>query len=402
MSKGRVAVLGAGIMGVCTALNLARRGFSVVIFDADRTPLQGASRWNEGKIHLGYLYAADPSLRTMRQVIDGGLTFAPLIRDLLGTDLDDITEDDDLYLVHRNSVAAPDQMESYFRSVSQSIREHPSARYYLADASSAEAIRLTPSELAAISDTPLIVAGFRTPERSLSTIAVADKLTAALRSEPGIELRLGQFVESALPADSDDGPWRISCTSHVEDTFDWVINALWHGRIAVDAKLGLAPAEPWSHRYRVSAFVRSAARVAIPSAVIAVGPFGDIKNYNGRDFYVSWYDAGLLAEAQSIEPPRAPSLDALSKERITAGIREGLAPFFPHLGDLFREADSVRIEGGYVFAAGHGSLADRSASIHRRDRFGIASRGRYLSVDTGKYSSAPLLAVEIAKALAGD
>ena len=48
-----VAVLGAGIMGTCLALMLARRGRRVVLFDKAAMPMSAASRWNEGKIHLG-------------------------------------------------------------------------------------------------------------------------------------------------------------------------------------------------------------------------------------------------------------------------------------------------------------------------------------------------------------
>ena len=48
-----VAVLGAGIMGCSAALCLARRGARVTLLDAAPRPCVGASRWNEGKIHLG-------------------------------------------------------------------------------------------------------------------------------------------------------------------------------------------------------------------------------------------------------------------------------------------------------------------------------------------------------------
>ena len=67
--KASVAVLGAGIMGGATALFLARRGVRVVLFDAAAEPFCGASRWNEGKIHLGFLYSGDPSLRTARRLL---------------------------------------------------------------------------------------------------------------------------------------------------------------------------------------------------------------------------------------------------------------------------------------------------------------------------------------------
>src|SRR4051795_4195108 len=29
-------------------------------------------------------------------------------------------------------------------------------------------------------------------------------------------------------------------------------------------------------------------------AIVCVGPFGDMKNYNNTDFYLSWYPTGLL------------------------------------------------------------------------------------------------------------
>jgi hypothetical protein len=49
-----------------------------------------------------------------------------------------------------------------------------------------------------------------------------------------------------------------------------------------------------------------------------------------------------------------------------------------------------------VFAAGSGSLADPHATLHRRDKFGVRRRGTYYSVDTGKYSTAPWLAQQLA------
>ena len=66
-----VAVLGAGIMGVTTAMFLARKGVHVTLIDAAARPFDGASRWNEGKIHLGHLYAADPGLQTARRLLPG-------------------------------------------------------------------------------------------------------------------------------------------------------------------------------------------------------------------------------------------------------------------------------------------------------------------------------------------
>jgi glycine/D-amino acid oxidase-like deaminating enzyme len=59
----RVAVLGAGGVGACTALELASHGCRVDLYEQDSQPLMRASRINEGKIHRGFLYAHDRSLR---------------------------------------------------------------------------------------------------------------------------------------------------------------------------------------------------------------------------------------------------------------------------------------------------------------------------------------------------
>src|SRR5687767_13540825 len=101
-------------MGSAAALLLARRGLRVTLFDSTDLPFNGASRWNEGKIHLGYMYAADPSLRTAKLLLPGGLAFKGLTEALIGCSLDDaVTPHDETYLVHRHSVVTAAQMEAY-------------------------------------------------------------------------------------------------------------------------------------------------------------------------------------------------------------------------------------------------------------------------------------------------
>src|SRR4051794_23872725 len=190
-----VAVLGAGIMGCSLALSLARRGARVTLLDAAPQACAGASRWNEGKIHLGYLYAADPSLATARLVLDGGLAFKPLTERLIGQALDGVTSPaDDVYLVHRRSVVDAAAMARYYAGVSALVREHAGAAGYLCPVTQASAHRLSGTELRAICDTPEIVAGFRVPERSVATTWIADRLVAAVAAEPRIEGRWGVRV----------------------------------------------------------------------------------------------------------------------------------------------------------------------------------------------------------------
>ena len=64
MSRGTVAIVGAGLQGCCAAIAMAQAGWRVTLFEANPVLMDEASRWNEGKLHLGYVYAKDPSLRT--------------------------------------------------------------------------------------------------------------------------------------------------------------------------------------------------------------------------------------------------------------------------------------------------------------------------------------------------
>ena len=124
----RVAVLGAGIMGSAVAIHLARRGLHVTVLDRESAPMSAASRWNEGKIHLGYLYGADPTTSTAQHILPGSLLFADRARDLIGSDLGGhTTTDDDIYLLHRDSVVDPDAMRARFGAISELIRRHPDA-----------------------------------------------------------------------------------------------------------------------------------------------------------------------------------------------------------------------------------------------------------------------------------
>jgi hypothetical protein len=77
-----------------------------------------------------------------------------------------------------------------------------------------------------------------------------------------------------------------------------------------------------------------------------------------------------------------------------------LSGFFPSLRDALQAAQTT-VGGGWVVAPGSGSIADPASGLHRRDRFGVSRRGSYISVDTGKYSTAPWLARRIVDEILG-
>ncbi|MDV3223305.1 FAD-dependent oxidoreductase [Intrasporangium sp.] len=398
MTRRRVAVLGAGIMGSSLAIYLARLGAAVTLVDRESAPMAGTSRWNEGKIHLGYLYGADSTLGTARHILPGGLAFRRLLSDLVAADVNEhATTRDDIYLVHEDSVVPLDVLGRQFTAVSDLIRAHPRADDYLTTLTAARAVPLTRSELDGLAS-GRIVGGFRVPERSVETQWVADAVVGAVAAESGVRFRGDTTVTSV---ESTDTGVRVVGSPELDEPFDAAVNALWAGRLEIDRTVGLFPSHSWSHRYRLCVFVRTRRPVDVPSALVAVGPFGDVKNYNGRDFYISWYPAGLVAEGRDVTLDVPEPLAGARRARFVADVRAGLGSCMPSIDRVFEEAAELTVAGGHVFARGGGSIGDPRSGLHRRDRFGVERAGAYFSVDTGKYSTAPWLAERLARTIMG-
>ena len=358
---------------------LARAGVHVTLFDAAAAPFARASRWNEGKIHLGYLYAADTSMQTVHRLLPGGLGFRPLTEQLIGRSLAPaVTLDDEIYLVHRESVVSDESMRSHYERVTELARSHPEAKSYLCDLSRAKLRRLSEKELRSLVDIEQVVAGYAVPERSVATTWVADRFIEAIDAETRITQVMGVRIRAVCPASPpSEENWCLVAEPNVGERFDAVVNALWEGGIAVDRTVGLNPAGPWSHRLRVSVFSQPQEPIHCPSFVIATGPFGDVKNYGERGFYLSWYEAGLLAEGEELEPPAVPMIGNSRKQAIADEIFARLGAISPAVKRLHAATGEIRVEGGWVFAIGTGRLNDRRSTLHRRDSVGLRQLGTY-------------------------
>src|SRR4029079_3377315 len=124
-----IGVLGGGLQGCCAALALAERGHDVVLFDKNPALLSRTATANEGKIHLGFMYVADPSMATARTMIEGALAFAPFIQHHLAIARDKLaTSNPANYVVHRDSQHGADAVSAYLTGVHRLIGEAASGR----------------------------------------------------------------------------------------------------------------------------------------------------------------------------------------------------------------------------------------------------------------------------------
>lgn len=148
---------------------------------------------------------------------------------------------------------------------------------------------------------------------------VADLFVETLAAEPRIEQLMSRRIAAVAPMDSPGQRWQVETSSVEGDCtlrpFDAVVNALWEGRGAVDNGLGIAP-------------------------------------------------------------PSAPVLTAQTKDTVSKRTLEALGAILPGVREIESRIISADVRGGWVYAAGAGSLADRASGLHRRDAIGLAGRGR--------------------------
>ena len=254
-----VVVLGAGLAGVCTALALSRRGRRVTIIDQAPDCLLRASLRNEGKIHLGLVYANDPSARTAHLMLEAALRFDRVVEESrrrpggLGR-----------ASVVRLSLCGPPRVAAHAARAAGRIRA-PSDPPRSAHARRVPHVPRHPpvcSVVAAAEESaarewlgPGVSTGVvATAELALDLARFCQLLRAALESAEGVEHRWRHRVDGA---ERTAGGYRLRGRTAAGEPWSMraavVVNCLWEDRMRLDAQLGFLPRRPWVHRlkYRV-------------------------------------------------------------------------------------------------------------------------------------------------------
>jgi glycine/D-amino acid oxidase-like deaminating enzyme len=392
----RVAVLGGGLQGACVALELASAGVTVDLYDKNDRLLTQASAQNEGKIHLGYVYANDRTLRTARTMVKGGIAFAPLLRRWLGSEIEKVAVSAPFhYVVHVESLLSVAVVERHFQASHEIALEECSGiplDYFGSDYRERPS-RLSETECDALYDRRTAAAAFKTAEIAIDPEALTDLVRARISADSKIRCLVRTHVLGVeQTSEQVTVDFAISGT-RASERYDHVVNALWDGRLAVDETAGLEPARPWL--YRVKHFVRlraSALALTVPSTTIVLGPFGDIAAYDGGTFYLSWYPAGKRGTSSSLSPPAWPLvLDEDASFEMRRSILAGLARIVPTVAGLTPDAvEFCQVKAGIIFAWGNTDIQDPASGLHARHAIGPVSRGRYHTIDTGKLTMAPL------------
>jgi len=398
--RPRIAVLGGGLTGVATALELAANRVSCLLIEQDERLLNRAALRNEGKIHLGLIYANEGSLDTARLQLEGALSFRQHLGRWLGPSAERIPVSTPfVYLVDRTSLLTEDDLRKHYEAVDDLYRARLSQDYAL-DYLGERPDRLF-RELDAIPsqfDARRFIAAYETAERAIDTEVMTAHLRDAVSNQPFIQVKSGVEVKGVsqagdrLEVEGWDGTqvWRHQ--------FDQVVNALWDGRIPIDNSYGMPVPPGWVHRLKYRTIVRLPERLAdAPSATLVLGRYGDVVVRHDRTAYLSWYPAGMRGWSHDERPPAdweaactgAVPLDVAHE--IASDTLHEIDAWYPGIG----LSDVLVVDAEVIVGYGRTDVDDRASGLHSRSRVGIRSRGGYHSVDPGKLTTAPLFAARV-------
>lgn len=400
-----IVIVGAGLAGCATALELARLGIDSTLVDQDSRPMQRASRRNEGKIHLGFVYANEAGRSTTELMVDGATVFGPLVKSWLGH-LPTASEPFQ-YLIHRDSVVDSARFEAHCAHVHASLGRaltNPD-RDYLGRRPRNSWSRLPRRRWRAHRAGGEIVDSFQTAEIAIDTDRLATELATRVLSEPRIrfvgDTTIHRFETTGdgftLHGERHHLPWELRTTR--------LVNCTWERRAALDRSLGIAPPNHILHRLKYRAIVDLPGRWRNAlSMTMVVGAYGDIVVRRDGTGYLSWYPVCRKGWSTECEPPRDWDL-ASRGDLAPAQVREllpailaGLEPYYPGIS----ESRLRTIDAGAIVAAGHTDVDNRSSGLHSRHRVGYQVRGNHYTLDPGKLTTAPLFGGRLALRIAHD
>ena len=426
IDNSNIAILGAGLMGSCLALELSRRGLKIDIYDLSDKPVTGASLHNEGKLHLGFLFANDPENNTYKVMARGSLSFIPILEQLTGCDYRKFFPSRPFhYYVPKNSQLGLDKILEHFRIVEDYIHEMQEETGY-------SYIGNHYSSYHALNDDALnkrlfthesIYGSISTEERSVKPEAVAAVVQKVLMAEKQIRFIPSTYVHAAERLGKENIRVDLWCRGKdFSESYKVVVNCLWDDRLRVDSTAGIYPENHWLFRYKatIRMKIKNASFPELPSSTGILGTYGDIVNYGDGSFYFSWYPVCKKSQTGSLEgrnlherlhdgflrrslyklagilPEYRKNISSFGHRRLVQESLKGLAKHIPSVTELKKYACEFTVGGGVIYALGATDIDDPCSHLHRRYEIGPVAHDSYISVDTGKYCTAPMIALQTA------
>jgi glycine/D-amino acid oxidase-like deaminating enzyme len=393
-------IIGGGIQGCCIALELASRGQKVTLIERDSKLFNRASLRNEGKIHLGLVYMNDPTFETPALMLRGALLFRKYLERWIGEKSFNLGLSEPFYyLVAKDSFLNSDQLERGYQRLQLLFEEwklaHPDWDY-LGQRPGKLFDRKPEEEIQQLFGSEVVQGGFLTAELAINTDVLRSYLTEVIYRNENIEVFTDAQVTQIEQMDSG---YQLSLTCKNENISligDSVINCAWDGKYVLDKQMGLPLPPELLHRLKYRVIVNLPDELKKrPSATMVIGKFGDVVNQRNDSAYLSWYPSACIGWSHEAAPPKDWELPARGEvspalaEKLSVEFLTEIEKWYPGIS----KSTPILIDAGPIVAYGKTDVDDAKSSLHDRSGIGFKSLGGYHSIETGKLTTAPMIAV---------
>jgi glycine/D-amino acid oxidase-like deaminating enzyme len=386
--------VGAGAFGCLAALALVRRGHRVVLVDREAQILARASRFNEGKIHLGFTYGLDLSGRTAARMFEYGSRFEQTLKELVGSAADVIMHRRGTYAMLHDSLLPVDGALRHIASIEAMHQMHIERGLPSLSPDQPFARRMSKVELEA-SFSDAVIAAFDVAEFTIDCDMLCELVGRAVRAEPRIEVITGFDV---LAIEEAGRPRIVGTSGAPLGPFDQVVNGAWDGMPAIERRGGRGSAG-FCLRGKTGFFTRVLSEPRAGPVTFTWGSYGDFVPQPGGRAYLSWYPSCRMGFTTDVSEGAQWFDDLSASFDFERAYRESRGVFASLLPGLEVAVAPEMPRAGAILAAAHSDIDDPGSGLHRRTDFGIFPHGRILSVNTGKLTCAPGLALELAALL---
>ena len=387
------AVMGAGIQGVCVALMLNKYKYRVLLIDRGNDIMNFTSKTGEGKIHLGFVYGLDKSLKTAEKLTLDALHFSNYIEYLVDDkpDWQSLKSIPFHYLVAHDSMLSDDEIEEYFENIQRIYKDFVSDRQLNYLGSCPDRVFAETSIPARIKKTS-IRKSFRTEEVAIHTSSLKSILKNKLLSEPVTLLLNSEITEIKTVSDG----FQIESTSlkgiNKRIKADIVINCLWANKLKFDSMMGL-DTDNYCVRLKYGLFIYWNSNLHnIPSFTVIQGPYGDFVDFSHfNEAYISWYPSTMreLKTNGLIPLEWNPALNNVHTEAMIQDLKFQNYRNYKNIIQNFKPFKIKTVRAGIILAQGSSDISEKDSKLHCRSESPIKMKDGYYSINTGKYTSAP-------------
>ena len=391
MNKTAV-VIGGGIQGCLIALQLTRLKYQVRLIDKEERLFSRASLNQEGKIHLGMVYALDESLETPHKMIEDALNFAPIVEELLEQKIEwtSLVSSNFLYPVHIDSLYTPDNLEERYCKIEKYFSEilRTFKRGYLGTFPNPYFERINLPEWL---NPEYFTACFNTPELAINPEILRFNILQAISENKKIEVYTDTEVVDISRNHSGFKVTSISNQNEVKIKSDIVINASWESKKKIDNTLNIENEQPWHVRLKLGFKGRVLPNSIEQSMTIVHGPFGDFVNFDKHDYcYFSWYPHCKIDHTSDSEIPNHwndilnGNFESIKTLDIFSKVKTSFSNLFP--GHEFEIEEAL---AGTIVAYARHDIDKKFSGLHKRNEKAVAAYDGYFSIHTSKFTSAP-------------